>query len=447
MISKILIANRGEIAVRIIRAVKELGIEAIVVYSEADSDSLHVKIADRAIKIGPPPAMDSYLFYQNILSAALALKVDAIHPGYGFLSENPLFAEACRALNIKFIGPNPLAIRKMGDKSVARSLMNSAKVPVVPGSEGLVETLEDAQDIAEKIGYPIIIKAASGGGGRGMRIVYKKSELENAFNFAASEAQQAFGDSSLYAEKFIANPKHIEFQVLADKHKNVVHLYERDCSIQRRNQKLMEEAPSFVLDESTRKKMGKAAVLAARAVRYDSAGTVEFLYDMEKNEFYFMEMNTRIQVEHPVTEEITGIDLIRQQIKVADGEKLEIRQSDIKHHGHAIECRINAEDPSSNFTPTTGKIRQFIMPGGPGIRIDSGVYPGYFISPYYDSMIAKLIVWGKNRKAAIDRLKRALGEFIIEGVKTTIPFHCKILKNKTFLSGKYTTNFIKKFLS
>ena len=447
MISKLLIANRGEIAVRIIRAARELGIIPVVVYSEADKDSLPVKIADQSICIGPPPPTESYLYYQNILSAAITVSADAIHPGYGFLAENPAFAEACRALNIKFVGPNPLAIRKLGDKATAKKIVKEAGVPVVPGSDGVIKTYEEAIEIAKDIGFPIIIKASAGGGGRGMRIVYREEDLENAFNFAATEAQQAFGDSSVYIEKYIANPKHIEIQILADKHGNVVHLFERDCSVQRRHQKLIEEAPSFVLDEETRQKMGEAAVKAAKAANYDSAGTVEFLYNLETKEFYFIEMNTRIQVEHPITEEITGIDLIKQQIKIAEGEPLEIKQEDIKKYGHCIECRINAEDPSNNFTPTPGKIAQFIVPGGPGVRIDSGVYPGYTIPPYYDSMVAKLIVWGKNRKEAISRMKRALREFIVEGIKTTIPFHQEVFKNSTFLSGQYTTHFVDKFFN
>ncbi len=447
MISKLLIANRGEIAVRIIRAARELGIIPVVVYSEADKDSLPVKIADQSICIGPPPATESYLYYQNILSAAITVSADAIHPGYGFLAENPAFAEACRALNIKFVGPNPLAIRKLGDKATAKKIVKEAGVPVVPGSDGVIKTYEEAIEIAKDIGFPIIIKASAGGGGRGMRIVYREEDLENAFNFAATEAQQAFGDSSVYIEKYIANPKHIEIQILADKHGNVVHLFERDCSVQRRHQKLIEEAPSFVLDEETRQKMGEAAVKAAKAANYDSAGTVEFLYNLETKEFYFIEMNTRIQVEHPITEEITGIDLIKQQIKIAEGEPLEIKQEDIKKYGHCIECRINAEDPLNNFTPNPGKITQFIVPGGPGVRIDSGVYPGYTIPPYYDSMVAKLIVWGKNRKEAISRMKRALREFIVEGIKTTIPFHQEVFKNSTFLSGQYTTHFVDKFFN
>lgn len=447
MISTLLIANRGEIAVRIIRAAREMGIKSIVVYSEADQDSLAVKIADQAIKIGPPPVQESYLFYQNIISAALAAKADAIHPGYGFLAENPAFSEACRATNIKFVGPNPLAIRKMGDKATAKALMKAAKVPVVPGSDGIVDNFQSAQSVAEKIGYPLIIKASAGGGGRGMRIVLEARELENAYKFAASEAGAAFGDSSVYIEKFIPDPKHIEIQILSDKHGNAVHLFERDCSIQRRHQKLLEESPAAILDEGVRVEMGQAALMATEAANYDSAGTVEFIYDINTKDFFFIEMNTRIQVEHPVTEEITGIDLIKEQINIASGEKLGVQQEEIIQSGHAIECRINAEDPQNEFKPTPGIISQFIVPGGPGIRVDSGVYSGDTISPFYDSMVAKLIVKDKNRKDAVCRMKRALHEFIIEGIKTTIPFHQEVIRHKTFLSGQYTTNFINKFFS
>lgn len=445
MISKILIANRGEIAVRIIRAAKELGIKTVAVFSQADRESLFVRMADQAICIGPPPASESYLYYQNILSAALTVNSDAIHPGYGFLSENPLFAEACRALNIKFIGPHPLAIRKMGDKSTAKLVMRKAGVPVVPGSEGTLRTVSEAQTLAEAIGYPVIIKASAGGGGKGMRIVYEKKEMENAFHSASNEAQQAFGDPQIYIEKFIADPKHIEIQILGDKHGNVVHLFERDCSLQRRYQKLLEESPSPVLADKVRIQMCEAAILAARTVQYDSVGTVEFIYDVDTEQFFFIEMNTRIQVEHPVTEQVTGIDLVKAQIMAAAGEKIGFVQSDIERSGHALECRINAEDPENNFLPKTGTISQFIVPGGMGVRIDSGIYPGCVITPYYDSMIAKLITWGKTRKEAIARMKRALGEFVVEGVKTTIPFHQKVLQNEVFLSGYYTTNFIKKF--
>jgi len=446
MISKILIANRGEIAVRIIRACKEMGMETVQVYSKADKDSLAVKMADRAVCIGPPPATESYLFYQNILSAALAVKADAIHPGYGFLAENPHFADACRALKLIFIGPKSNVIRRMGDKAKAKELMRESGVPVVPGSDGIVESLENAYEVVEKTGFPVIIKASAGGGGKGMRIVLGKADLEKAFNYASAEAQQSFGDSRVYIEKYISDPKHIEVQILGDRHGNVVHLFERDCSIQRRHQKLVEEAPSPTIDKDTRKKLGDIAVKAALSVEYDSAGTIEFLYDIGTKEFYFMEMNTRIQVEHPVSEEITGIDLIKSQIRIANGEKLDFKQKNIVRNGHSIECRINAEDPENDFKPSPGKITQLMIPGGPGIRVDSGVYPGYTIPPYYDSMVAKLITRGNDRREAVDRMKRALDEFHIEGIKTTIPFHKEVMKNKEFLSGQYTTDFVNKYM-
>lgn len=447
MINKILIANRGEIAVRIIRASKELGIKTVAVYSKADKESLAVKLADQAICIGPPPATESYLFYQNILSAALAVKADAIHPGYGFLAENWQFAKACRTLKIRFIGPQTNVILRMGDKAKAKEIMREAGVPVVPGSDGVIETLEQAYDVVEETGFPVILKASAGGGGRGMRIVLEKKELENAFKSAANEAMQAFGDARVYIEKYISSPKHIEVQVLGDKFGSAVHLYERDCSIQRRHQKLLEEAPSPSIDPNTRNKMGEIAVKAAIATGYDSAGTIEFLYDVESKEFYFIEMNTRIQVEHPVSECITGIDLIKAQIKIANNEKLEFKQEDIPCIGHSIECRINAEDPDRNFNPSPGTISQLMLPGGPGIRIDSGVYPGYTIPPFYDSMVAKLITWGTDRREAIERMKRALEEFKIEGIKTTIPFHQKVMVQQQFLRGQYTTDFINKCMS
>jgi acetyl-CoA carboxylase biotin carboxylase subunit len=444
---KILIANRGEIAVRIIRAAHEMGLETVAIYSEADRDALFVRYADQAVCIGPAPLAESYLFYQNILAAAKSTGADAIHPGYGFLSENASFAEACRVLNIVFIGPHAMAIRKMGDKAMAKKIMKEAGVPVVPGSEGVLASLAEAKSLAEEIGYPVIIKASAGGGGRGMRIVSEKKELENAYNSAVNEAQKAFGDASVYLEKFIEDPKHIEIQVLGDKHGSAVHLFERDCSVQRRHQKLLEEAPSPILDEATRAAMSAIAIRAAQAVRYDSVGTIEFIYDSKSKKYYFIEMNTRIQVEHPVTEMITRIDLLKHQILVASGEPLALTQEQIHKSGHAIECRINAEDPENNFLPQAGTLSQFIVPGGPGVRVDSGVYPGYAIPPYYDSMIAKLIVWGQTRKDAVARMKRALREFIVEGVKTTIPFHLQIMQNKDFLSGAYTTSFINKMLA
>lgn len=443
---KILIANRGEIAVRIIRAARELGMETVVVYSQADQDSLAVKLADQAVCIGPPPAAESYLFYQNIISAALAVKADAIHPGYGFLAENWQFADACRAMKLRFIGPKSNVIRQMGDKARAKALMKKSNVPVVPGSDGIIESLDRAREIAEEIGFPLMIKASAGGGGKGMRIVHEKKNLEKAFNFASAEAQQAFGDSRVYIEKYISNPKHIEVQVLGDRHGNVVHLFERDCSIQRRHQKLVEEAPGAIINEHTRKQMGDAAVKAAKSVGYDSAGTIEFLYDQVTKEFYFMEMNTRIQVEHPVSEAITGVDLIKYQIKIANDEKLDLEQEQLQPRGHAIECRINAEDPNQDFNPSPGEITQLMLPGGPGVRIDSGVYPGYTIPPFYDSMVAKLITWGTDRREAVERMKRALAEFYIEGIRTTIPFHKKVMKNKEFLRGQYTTDFVSEFM-
>jgi acetyl-CoA carboxylase biotin carboxylase subunit len=446
MKSKILIANRGEIAVRIIRAARELGLETVVVYSQADQDSLAVKLADQAVCIGPPPAADSYLFYQNIISAALALKADSIHPGYGFLAENWQFAEACRAMKIRFIGPKSAVIQQMGDKVRAKALMKESKVPVVPGSDGVIESLDQAGEIAEETGFPLMIKAAAGGGGKGMRIVHEKKNLEKAYNYASTEAQQAFGDSRVYIEKYISSSKHIEVQILGDRHGNVIHLFERDCSIQRRHQKLVEEAPSAVINESTRNQMGEAAATAAKSVGYDSAGTIEFLYDQVTKEFYFMEMNTRIQVEHPVSEAITGVDLIKYQIKIAHNEKLDLEQEKLQPRGHAIECRINAEDPDNDFNPSPGTITQLMLPGGPGVRIDSGVFPGYKIPPFYDSMVAKLITWGTDRREAIERMKRSLEEFYIEGIKTTIPFHKKVMRNKEFLRGQYTTDFVSEYM-
>ena len=447
MIRKLLIANRGEIAVRVIRAAQELGIKTVAVFSEADREALFVRYADQAVCIGPPPLSESYLFYQNILAAANSTGADAIHPGYGFLSENALFAEACRAVNVIFVGPSPQAIRKMGDKATARRLMKEAGVPTVPGSAGVIESVSVARALADGIGYPVVIKATAGGGGRGMRIVHEAKELENAFNAAVNEARQAFGDAGVYLEKFIQNPKHIEIQVLGDKHGQAVHLFERDCSIQRRYQKLLEEAPSPVLDDATRDAMGRIAVAAAHSVHYDSVGTIEFIYDSKTKNFYFIEMNTRIQVEHPLTEMITGVDLLKQQIQVAAGDRLSLAQEGIARDGHAIECRINAEDPQKDFLPQTGTLRQYIVPGGPGVRVDAGVYPGYTIPPFYDSLIAKLVVWGETRKAAIARMKRALGEFIVEGVATTIPFHQQIIQHPEFHQGTYTTDFIRKIMA
>ncbi|QIB28035.1 acetyl-CoA carboxylase biotin carboxylase subunit [Caloranaerobacter azorensis] len=441
MFKKVLVANRGEIAVRIIRACKEMGIKTVAVYSEIDKDCLHVHLADEAICIGPALSAKSYLNIQNIISAALCADVDAIHPGYGFLSENPKFASVCKEHGIKFIGPYPEHIIKMGDKAEARRTMINAKVPVVPGSEGSVKGVDEAKDIAKKIGFPVMIKAASGGGGRGMRIVRSEEEFEKNFIMAQREALSAFNDDSMYIEKFIENPRHIEFQILADEYGNIIHLGDRDCSLQRRNQKVLEEAPSAVVDDELRNRMGEAAIKAAKAVGYVNAGTVEFLLDKDKN-FYFIEMNTRIQVEHPVTEAVTGIDLIKEQIKIAAGEKLSISQQDITIRGHAIECRINAEDVKENFRPSPGLVEVYHTAGGYGVRIDSHLYSGYVIPPTYDSMIAKIIVWGENRLEAINRMKRALEETVIEGVSTNIDFHLDILNNERFIENEIDTSFV-----
>lgn len=443
MFHKVLVANRGEIAVRIIRACKELGIYTVAVYSEADKDSLHVQLADEAYCIGPTASKDSYLNFANIISVAKLTEADSIHPGYGFLAENADFAEACQSFQLEFIGPTSDAIQKMGEKSVAKETMKKAGVPVVPGSDGLVEQIEEAVKIADEIGYPVIIKATAGGGGKGMRVAYNQQDLKKSFSMARQEAEKAFGNSGVYIEKYLENPRHIEIQVLADKHGNVAHLGERDCSIQRRHQKLVEEAPSPALTDELRQKMGQAAVQAAKSVHYHGAGTVEFL--LENNQFYFMEMNTRIQVEHPVTEWITGIDLIKEQIKVAAGEPLSFTQEEIQFNGWAMECRINAENPAKNFMPSPGKIQFYLPPGGIGVRVDSSVYPGYSISPFYDSMIAKLIVWGRNRDEVINRMKRALNEFAIDGIHTTIPFHLKLLEHELFQKGEFDTKFLEKY--
>lgn len=445
MFKKILIANRGEIALRIIRACKEMGIGTVAVYSEADRDSLHVKIADEAFCIGPAQSARSYLNIANIISAAEVSGADAIHPGYGFLAENANFAEICESCGIKFIGPSPEALEKMGAKAVARETMIKAGVPVVPGTEGVISDPDEAIKVAEEIGYPVIIKASAGGGGKGMRIAQSKNDLINALQTARAEAEAAFGNGEVYIEKYVEEPRHIEFQIIADNYGNIVYLGERDCSIQRRNQKLIEEAPSVAVNSDLRKKMGEIAVKAAKAVNYSSAGTVEFLLDKHNN-FYFIEMNTRIQVEHPVTELITGIDLIKEQIRLAAGEELGYTQEDVKIDGWAMECRINAEDPARNFMPSPGKITAYHTPGGLGVRIDSAAYEGYQIPPYYDSMVAKLIVWGRDRNEAIARMKRALQEFVVEGVKTTIPFHLRILDNAFFQRGDFYTNFIQRRL-
>lgn len=442
MIKKLLIANRGEIAVRIIRACKELGVESVAVHSQADRESLHVQLADEAYCIGPTSSKDSYLNFTNIMSVAMLTGCDAIHPGYGFLAENADFAELCRECNVTFVGPSPEAINKMGTKDVARETMREAGVPIVPGSTGIVESVEDGMSIANDIGYPVIIKATAGGGGKGIRVAKNEQELIKGIAITQQEAATAFGNPGVYIEKFIEDFRHVEIQVLADSHGNTVHLGERDCSIQRRLQKLIEETPSPALDEKTRELMGDAAVKAAQAVNYTGAGTVEFIYDYRENKFYFMEMNTRIQVEHPVTEMVTGVDLIKEQIKVANGETLPFTQEEVTFNGWAIECRINAENPEKNFMPSPGTIQMYLPPGGYGVRVDSAAYPGYAIPPYYDSMVAKLIVHAPTREEAIERMKRALDEFVIDGVATTIPFHQKLLNHEKFVSGEFNTKFL-----
>ncbi|MGI0482855.1 acetyl-CoA carboxylase biotin carboxylase subunit [Geminocystis sp. CENA526] len=439
--AKILIANRGEIALRIIHSCEEMGIATVAVHSTIDQNALHVKLADESVCIGPPPSNKSYLNIPNIISAALTRGAEAIHPGYGFLAENARFAQICADHQLQFIGPSPEAIIAMGDKSTAKKTMQNAGVPTIPGSKGLITDEQEAARVAAEIGYPVIIKATAGGGGRGMRLVKEEADLSRLLAAAQGEAEAAFGNAGVYIEKFIELPRHIEFQILADSYGNVVHLGERDCSIQRRHQKLLEEAPSPALNPKIRQKMGQAAVKAAKSINYVGAGTVEFLLDKYGN-FYFMEMNTRIQVEHPVTEMITGLDLIREQISIAQGEKLSFRQQDIEFRGHSIECRINAEDPDHDFRPNPGKIIAYLPPGGPGVRMDSFVYPDYVIPPYYDSLIGKLIVWGKDRDTAIKRMKRALRECAITGVPTTINFHRKILENPEFLAGNVYTNFV-----
>ncbi|MEZ0536716.1 acetyl-CoA carboxylase biotin carboxylase subunit [Caldicellulosiruptoraceae bacterium PP1] len=445
MFKKILIANRGEIAVRIIRACRELGIQTVAVYSEIDKEALHVHLADEAVCIGPAKSKDSYMNMENIISATVLKGAEAIHPGYGFLSENPTFAKLCEECNIKFIGPSYDAIDKMGNKTNARKIMKKAGVPVVPGSEDKVNDINEAIEISEEIGYPVMLKAAAGGGGRGIRVINNREELIKVFEMAKNEAQNAFKDGSMYIEKLIENAKHIEIQILADEFGNVLYLGERDCSVQRRNQKVIEEAPSPIMTPILRKEMGESAVLAAKAVNYKNAGTIEFLVD-STGKYYFIEMNTRVQVEHPITEMITGIDIVKEQIKIAAGQKLSIKQEDIKLNGHSIECRINAEDVDKDFRPSPGKIEFLYMPGGPGVRIDSAIYQGYSIPPTYDSMIGKLIVHANDRQEAIERMKRALYELVVEGVKTNIDLHFKILNSEEYLDGKYTTAFLSNFL-
>ncbi|SIT81730.1 acetyl-CoA carboxylase biotin carboxylase subunit [Edaphobacillus lindanitolerans] len=445
MLKKVLIANRGEIAVRIIRACRDLGIGTVAVYSEADREALHVEMADEAYCIGPKLSKDSYLNFTNVISVAKMTGCDGIHPGYGFLAENADFAELCEEVNVEFIGPTADAIAKMGTKDVARETMRAAGVPVVPGSKGIVDGPEGALEVALEIGFPVIIKATAGGGGKGIRVARDEAELLKGVEITQKEAAAAFGNPGVYIEKFIENFRHVEIQVLADKYGNVIHLGERDCSIQRRMQKLVEEAPSPALSQETREKMGDAAVKAAEAVGYRGAGTVEFIYDHLQDKFYFMEMNTRIQVEHPVTEMVTGIDLIVQQLKVASGEPLGIRQEDVQIRGWAIECRINAENPMRNFMPSPGKVEMYMAPGGNGVRVDSAVYTGYSIPPFYDSMVAKLITFADTREEAVARMKRALSEFVVDGVDTTIPFHLNLMDHEVFKSGDFDTKFLEKY--
>jgi acetyl-CoA carboxylase, biotin carboxylase subunit len=440
MFRKILIANRGEIALRILSACRELGVKTVAIYSEADRHALHVRFADEAICIGPPRSSESYLNIPQVISAAEIANVDAIHPGYGFLSENANFAEVCEASHITFIGPSPHAIRLMGEKDQARKEMAAAGLPIIPGSDGVVPDEEAARTVASEIGLPIMIKAAEGGGGRGMRIVRKKTDLIPAFQTARAEAEQAFGSPNVYMEKLIERPRHIEFQVLGDRHGNVMHLGERECSLQRRHQKVLEESPSTVLDDVTRQRIGKQVVDALRKIKYSSAGTVEFLRD-DSGALYFIEMNARIQVEHPVTEMVTGVDLVKSQIRLAAGEKLKDVVGDVHFSGHAIECRINAEDPDT-FTPSAGRITAFRVPGGPGIRVDTAAYADAVIPPYYDSLIAKLIAFGHDRSEAIVRMHRGLDGFVVEGIKTTIPLHKRILADPDFVAGKFDTHFL-----
>ena len=444
MFEKVLVANRGEIALRVIRACREMGIRTVAVYSQADAESLHVKLADEAFCIGPAPAARSYLHIPALISTAVVTGADAIHPGYGFLAENANFAQICADHRVKFIGPSVHAINSMGDKSTARDIMRKAGVPVVPGTEGLVEDEREAFSIAEEIGFPVIIKATAGGGGKGMRVARDAAELSRALSAAGTEAAAAFGNAGVYIEKYLKPIRHIEIQVMADSHGNVIHLGERDCSVQRRHQKLIEEAPSPAMTPETRAKMGDAAVKAAKNIAYEGAGTVEFIF--ADNRFYFMEMNTRIQVEHPVTEMICGFDLIKEQIRVAAGEKLSMKQEDVSIYGHAIECRINAEDSERNFLPSPGRIDAYLAPGGPGVRVDSHCYPGYSVPPNYDSLLSKLVCWGKTRQEAIQRMQRALDEYAITGVHTTIPFHQRVLSHPVFQKGEVSTDFIERYM-
>lgn len=443
MLKKILIANRGEIAVRIIRACRELGIRTVAVYSEIDKNSLHKELADEAVCIGPAPSNKSYLNVKAIIEAACLTGCDGIHPGYGFLSENSSFAKMCDEIGIKFIGPTHKMIELMGNKSKAKETMKNAGVPVVPGSDGLVDNVLEAIKVALRIGYPVILKASSGGGGKGIRIAYNEKELVKFYDLVRQEAKISFNDDSIYIEKFIENPRHIEVQVMADEHGNVIHLGERDCTVQRNNQKMLEETPSGVITDKLRQKMGKITVNALKEIGYSNVGTIEYLLDKNKD-FYFMEMNTRVQVEHPITETITGVDIIKEQLRIASGEKLKYKQDDIKFTGHSLEARINAENPYKNFMPCPGEIKELHIPGGNGVRIDTAIYPGYKIPPTYDSMIAKVIVHGKDRNESIAKMKSALGEFVIDGISTNIDFLYKILEDEDFISNNYDTSFISK---
>jgi acetyl-CoA carboxylase biotin carboxylase subunit len=446
LFSKILIANRGEIALRIIRACRELGIRTVAVYSEADKNSLHLRFADEAICIGQAPSSSSYLNIPAIISAAEITDVEAIHPGYGFLAENPHFAEICESCKITFIGPLPENIRLMGDKMAARSTMQKAGLPIIQGSTAIIKNKEEALKVAQAIGYPVIIKAAAGGGGKGMRICHNDLTLISSLLTSQAEAEANFGNSNVYIEKYIEKPRHIEIQVLADRYGHIIHLGERDCSIQRRHQKLLEESPSPIVDNKLRRRLGEMAVKAMKSIGYVSAGTVEFLYDQVNSHFYFMEMNTRIQVEHPVTEMVTGVDLIKEQLRIAAGERLRLHQDNIQIKGSSIECRINAEDYENSFMPCPGKIESLILPGGPKVRIDTHIYPGYEISPHYDSLVAKLITHGNTRSDAIRTMLRSLNEFTIAGIKTTVPFHIRLLENPLFLKGEISTHFVQDML-
>ena len=441
--NKILIANRGEIAVRIIRACKEMNIKTVAVYSEADKDALHTRLADEAVCIGPANSKQSYLNIRSIVEAANITKADSIHPGFGFLSENSQFAKICEESNIKFIGPKSEVIDLLGNKSNSKELMKKEGVPVIPGSDGSIKDLKQAVNVCKKIGYPVLLKAAAGGGGKGIRIVNSAEELESNYNIVKQEARNSFNDDEIYIEKFIQNPRHVEIQILADEHGNVVHLGERDCSIQRNHQKMIEETPSTIVDDKLRTKMGNAAIKAAKAANYTSCGTIEFLVDKDKN-FYFMEMNTRIQVEHPITEMRTGIDLVKEQIRIAAGEELKFKQKEIEFRGHSIECRINAENPSKNFMPSPGKINELNLPGGNGIRVDTAIYSGYTIPSNYDSMIAKIITHGENRNEAISKMKRALEELVVDGIDTNRDFLFDIIRNPNFIRGNFDTSFIEK---